>query len=130
MKMRKLMVMAGVGVVAAGIARGAEAADADMNQSPDRAQTPPVLLAFQPGFAPSPNIWTAPGPPPPMRRDRISRSPGPQFVWTPGSWAWNGRRWVWVNGGWVRPPRPRAVWVPGRWNRRGPSFMWSGGYWR
>src|SRR5579864_2313795 len=112
MKVRKLIVMAGIGFVAAGMAGAAEVAGNDLNQ----AQTPSVLLAFRPGFSPRSRSGRAPSRPPPVRREFIPRAPGPQFVWTPGNWAWDGRGWVWVNGAWMRPPRPRAVWVPGHWD--------------
>jgi len=81
MKMKKWMVMAGVGVMAAGIVGAAEAADTASNP----AQMSPVLLAFRPGFSPRNRSRRAPGPPPPMRRERRPMAPGPQFVWTSGS---------------------------------------------
>ena len=70
------------------------------------------------------------GPPPPV----IVERPGPPlhagWVWIPGYYRWNGRRYVWVNGYWGRPPRPRAVWIPGRWVPRGGGYVWIAGYWR
>jgi hypothetical protein len=70
------------------------------------------------------------GPPPAV----IVERPGPPlhagWVWVPGYYRWNGRRYVWVGGYWAKPPRPRAVWVPGRWVPRGGGYVWVAGYWR
>ena len=70
------------------------------------------------------------GPPPPV----IVERPGPPlhagWVWIPGYYRWNGRRYVWVNGYWAQPPRPRAIWIPGRWVPRGGGYVWIAGSWR
>jgi hypothetical protein len=70
------------------------------------------------------------GAPPPV----IVERPGPAlhagWVWVPGYYRWNGRRYVWVGGYWTKPPRPRAIWVPGRWVPRGGGYVWVNGYWR
>ena len=57
---------------------------------------------------------SAPGMPPPRQREVVPRSPGPQFVWAQGYWAWDGRGWVWV---------PGTVWAPA-W----VSWRYGGGY--
>jgi hypothetical protein len=67
--------------------------------------------------------------PPPPQQEVIVESPGPEFVWTPGYWAWHGR-WVWVGGRWARPPHRHAVWVAGHWGHRGHGYVWIGGRWR
>lgn len=67
--------------------------------------------------------------PPPPQEEVIVASPGPEFVWTPGFWAWHGR-WVWVGGRWARPPHRHAVWVAGHWGHRGHGYVWVGGRWR
>ena len=33
-------------------------------------------------------------------------SPGPEFIWVVGTWAWLGDRWLWRPGYWHRPVRP------------------------
>lgn len=70
------------------------------------------------------------GPPPAVVVER----PGPPlhagWVWVPGYYRWNGRRYVWVSGYWANPPRPRAVWIPGRWVPRSGGYVWIAGYWR
>lgn len=131
MKIRKMMVMAGISIVAAGIVGGTDAAGFDMNQGPDH--TPPEQWTFSPGLRPGPFTPTrlqAPVAPPPMQEEVMTGPPGPNFVWTPGNWSWTGRRWIWVSGGWVRRPRPRAEWVPGYWNRVSRTYRWVAGYWR
>ena len=58
-------------------------------------------------------------PPPPVE---------PGYVWTPGYWAWDGYRHVWVEGRYVAP-RPGYVWVPPYWDRRGPRHYFVEGRW-
>ncbi len=74
---------------------------------------------------------TAPfGPPPP--RDEAAPAVAFGLVWIPGYWAWDGRTYVWVGGGWGRPPRAGLSWRPATWRARGGgsvSFVpggWSG----
>lgn len=118
MKKRKMIVLAAIGLVAAGIV------------SAEAQRFGPTVMVT-PGSPLSPNtIMVAPGMPPPLRTQVIPRSPRRGFVWAPGSWAWNGGTWVWVPGAWVRPPRAGAVWVSPRWNRRGRGAAWTGGFWR
>jgi len=70
-------------------------------------------------------------PPPPPRAVIVAPAPRPGFVWVAGFYQWSGRAYVWVPGGWVRPPYPRAVWVPSRVTyvpaQRG--YVVVGGYW-
>jgi hypothetical protein len=51
-------------------------------------------------------------------------------VWIPGYYRWDGRRYVWVGGRYVRPPRPGAVWVAGVWRPERGGQVWHAGYWR
>jgi hypothetical protein len=41
--------------------------------------------------------------------------PGPDYIWQPGFWAWNGNvgDYYWVPGTWVLAPRPGLLWTPG-----------------
>jgi hypothetical protein len=75
-------------------------------------------------------VVRVPPPPPPRNAGVIGRPPHPGFVWTPGFQRWNGRRYQWVPGRWVRPPRRGAVWVEPAWNRRGNGWVFSNGFWR
>ncbi|WP_242107123.1 hypothetical protein [Luteimonas aquatica] len=64
--------------------------------------------------------------PPPPRHERVVVRPG--YAWTPGYWRWNGRRHVWVAGGYV-PARAGYVYRPARWYRAGADWRFRGGYW-
>ena len=66
--------------------------------------------------------------PPPIRQEAITTSPGPEFIWVDGSWAWNGQ-WVWEPGRWDHPPHVGAVWVPNRFvNHDGKRIFIRGGW--
>jgi WXXGXW repeat (2 copies) len=43
--------------------------------------------------------------------------PTPNYIWTPGFWAWdtNYRDYFWVPGTWVSAPQPGYLWTPGYW---------------
>jgi WXXGXW repeat (2 copies) len=69
-------------------------------------------------------------PPPPVHVGVVGRPPHPGFVWIEGYQRWDGRRYVWVSGRWVRPPRPGAVWVSPAWTGRGSGWVFRSGYWR
>src|SRR5437016_6029135 len=71
--------------------------------------------------APAPAVATEvvvdEAPPPPIA-ETMSVSPDPTFVWVPGGYLWENRRWRWEPGHWVRPPRPGAVWIPHQYQHR------------
>ena len=74
---------------------------------------------------------------PPIRHERLIVRPGPRYVWVPGYWRWEGRRYgwvggnyVWVAGSWVRPPHEGAVWVAPRYEERGSHHIYHRGQWR
>src|SRR5579863_1809748 len=56
--------------------------------------------------------------------------PHPGWVWISGYHNWNGHRYVWVRGHWVRPPRPDAVWVAHHWEQRNGGWVLIEGHWR
>src|SRR5262249_35498348 len=42
--------------------------------------------------------------------------PGPDYIWTPGFWAWSDDiGYFWVPGTWVLAPEPGYYWTPGYW---------------
>src|SRR5690242_9516093 len=42
--------------------------------------------------------------------------PGPNYIWTPGYWAWDpDYGYYWVPGTWVLAPYPGWLWTPGYW---------------
>jgi YXWGXW repeat-containing protein len=51
------------------------------------------------------------------------------YVWRDGYYRWNGRRYVWVRGGYERPPYVRAVWYSGRWSHERRGWYWVPGHW-
>ncbi len=59
-----------------------------------------------------------------------NRPPHPGWVWIDGYHRWNGHRYVWVHGYWVRPPHPGAVWISHRWEQRNGGWVLIEGHWR
>jgi hypothetical protein len=51
------------------------------------------------------------------------------YVWQDGYYRWNGHRYVWRSGRYVRPPYPNAVWHSGRWEREDRGHYWIPGRW-
>jgi len=70
------------------------------------------------------------GPPPHPPREVIPVRPGPNYVWAPGFYRYEGNRYVWVPGRYIVPPRPRMHWVPGHWAHRHGGYVWVEGHWR
>ena len=60
----------------------------------------------------SAEIYVRVGPPP--LRQEVVPTLRPGWVWAPGYWNWNGRRYVWVRGHSVHGRRGHH-WVPDRW---------------
>jgi hypothetical protein len=52
---------------------------------------------------------TAPMAPPPPRTEVIPPSTGPQMVWEPGYWSFNGANWDWIPGHYAAPATDGAV---------------------
>ena len=57
--------------------------------------------------------------------------PQPNFMWTPGYWAWDGvGDYYWVPGTWVATPQPGYLWTPGYWGvGDNGNYIFHGGYW-
>jgi hypothetical protein len=57
--------------------------------------------------------------------------PEPNYMWTPGYWAWDGvSDYYWVPGTWVTAPQPGYLWTPGYWGwGDGGSYVFHTGYW-
>ena len=74
----------------------------------------------------------APTPPPaaPAREEPPEPAPTRTAVWTPGSWQWNGRAYVWVAGAWRIPPDARHTWQRPTWNVRAGRAIFVPGGWR
>ena len=69
--------------------------------------------------------------PPGAPTEVVTVAPAPDLVWVGGYWGWYGGRYVWVSGGWHRPPRPGVTWVGGYWRARpAGGHVWVQGRWR
>jgi len=55
--------------------------------------------------------------------------PAPNYVWTPGYWAWGPGGYFWVPGTWVLAPDPGLLWTPGYWGWSNGYYQWNPGYW-
>jgi WXXGXW repeat (2 copies) len=55
--------------------------------------------------------------------------PGPNYIWTPGYWAWSGYDYYWVPGTWIVAPSYGLLWTPGYWGWGTGGYLWHGGYW-
>lgn len=66
------------------------------------------------------------GPPPP--RHEVVPVVRPGWVWVPGYWNWNGRRYVWVHGHRVHARRGWH-WAPDRWVEDRGRWHREHGHW-
>lgn len=55
--------------------------------------------------------------------------PGPDYVWSPGYWAYGPDGYFWVPGTWVLAPEPGLLWTPGYWGFAEGVYLWHAGYW-
>jgi hypothetical protein len=55
--------------------------------------------------------------------------PGPNYIWTPGYWAWGPDGYYWVPGTWVVAPQVGLLWTPGYWGWGDGVYLWHAGYW-
>src|SRR6516225_8319259 len=55
--------------------------------------------------------------------------PGPNYMWTPGYWAYGPDGYYWVPGTWVVAPAVGLLWTPGYWGWGGGVYLWHAGYW-
>jgi hypothetical protein len=83
-----------------------------------------LVLAATPAFAQAPLAQT---PPPPVQVERPTPSPGQQYVWIAGHWAWNGQNYGWVAGRWMEA---QGNWIPGRHVRTPQGWVYQEGRWR
>jgi hypothetical protein len=94
---------------------------------PTPAATP--LVAPAPGGPALGVVATMPDTPA-MPSEVMSVSPGPEYVWVKGYYNWDGSRYQWVPGTWVRASSPSAVWVPAHWQPTTGGYIWVAGAWR
>jgi WXXGXW repeat (2 copies) len=80
-----------------------------------------LVLGATPAFA------GAPHPPPAVQVEKPPHSPGPQFVWIAGHWAWTGSAYAWVDGRWVQA---QGTWIPGRHVKTAEGWVYQEGRWK
>lgn len=68
-------------------------------------------------------------PPPAIPDYELPPVPDPNYIWTPGYWAWGPGGYYWVPGTWVPAPQPGLVWTPGYWAYQNGYYGWNNGYW-
>jgi len=74
-------------------------------------------------------VTYAPDPPPPLPEYDQPECPGPDYIWTPGYWAYAPTGYYWVPGTWILAPYVGALWTPGYWGFYGGRYLWHYGYW-
>ena len=57
--------------------------------------------------------------------------PAPDYIWTPGYWAWDSdfNDYYWVPGTWVLAPEVGLLWTPPWWGWNGGAFVFHDGFW-
>jgi hypothetical protein len=68
-------------------------------------------------------------PPPPLPQYEQPPAPDPDYLWTPGYWAWSPMGYYWVPGCWVAAPYAGALWTPGYWGFVGERYRFHHGFW-
>ena len=66
--------------------------------------------------------------PPPIPYYVQPPDPFPNYIWSPGYWAYDDG-YYWVPGTWVPAPAFGLLWTPGYWGSSGGLFVWYPGYW-
>ena len=56
-------------------------------------------------------------------------SPGDDYIWTPGYWAYGDEDYYWVPGTWVMAPEVGYLWTPGYWDDDNGGYFFHEGYW-
>ena len=69
-------------------------------------------------------------PPKAVRDEPVEPQPTRTAVWTPGSWYWDGRVYVWIAGAWRIPPSPQQTWQRPTWRVRTGRAIYVPGGWR
>lgn len=65
---------------------------------------------------------------PPAPRDEVVPAARRGYVWTPGYWRWNGHRYVWAHGKYVRA-RHGYYWREPAWAEREGRWEFNRGQW-
>ncbi|WP_431274307.1 YXWGXW repeat-containing protein [Variovorax ureilyticus] len=65
--------------------------------------------------------------PPPVRHEPVP-PPRPGYVWAPGHYEWNGHRYVWYRGDWMRG-RPGYAYRAPEWREHNGRWDYQSGRW-
>jgi hypothetical protein len=87
------------------------------------------VVALSACYATSGGLYVETGPPAPIV-EAVVVSPGPEFVWVPGYYRWDGGAYLWMAGRWERPPHGQRRWVPGSWDHSKRGWRYREGRWR
>jgi hypothetical protein len=69
--------------------------------------------------------------PPADREETPPPQPGPQYVWVPGHYSWDGSDFQWHRGQWAQPPNGYHAWTPGNWQQTSPNnWVYVEGQWQ
>jgi len=67
--------------------------------------------------------------PPPLPDYDQPPAPDPNYIWTPGYWAYGDQGYYWAPGVWCPPPYYGALWTPPYWGFYGGRYGFHHGYW-
>ncbi len=67
--------------------------------------------------------------PPPLPDYDQPPAPDPNYIWTPGYWAYGPEGYYWAPGVWCPPPYYGALWTPPYWGFYGGRYGFHHGYW-
>jgi len=105
---------------------------------PGRQWTPGYWIPADGGFRWVLGFWSPvasggqmnylPAPPQSLEVGPNSPLPGPDYLWSPGSWAWYENRYLWRPGFWVQA-QPEWVWVPPSYVPTPGGYVFVDGYW-
>jgi hypothetical protein len=86
------------------------------------------LTVYTPPPPPQTPLIVAVEPPPPLIETRPEPAAA-DAVWIPGSWHWNGAKYLWSAGRWSAA-RPGWMWSPPQWLHRDDGrWQWMPGLW-
>ncbi len=80
------------------------------------------------GATGSPQATYLPAPPGTLENGPTSPQPGPNTVWTPGFWSWQGGGYAWRPGFWAAI-QPGWVWMPAHYIWSPTGYLFVPGYW-